>query len=526
MIQDFKERLKSLDIETTGLDETRSKIWSIGLTGAGHSSEQFINPTSKKKWENVESEIIGKDSFQAKQVRAGSYDGLKNAIKDGRATSEAAAMSNLFKNIDKDSILVVQNVNFENKFIGEILNNHPDLPDIQEKMQYVTGGANQPGRILYTPPQVTSLRSQTNFEYAKFLNTGEGFENVSRLYTGIMDEYKKHMGTSGKGAFTIELMDVTKSTYAMAASQGFLDKKQINIGTSVEFLSQQLLGEVETHTALNDAEQQLKIFKKLMGIQDELASGNVSSETRKTLSNIKAAQPFETSRQFISALKNTLQEMSETIVDAGPGRTRLIDPNTTEGLKEISVYNKDGQRFGLTIPNYPSVPSTDDPAVAMEHVKYRFKNQRTAGINKFKIVEELKGKTSLDDMISHLEELEQGAKSRVSEEINIAQGKSSYSNIDQAKRKVTDFAAESSDWFSGLSKTQKGIGLGVVSSSALLAMASTSEEEAQEMQNAQKRAEEKQTLKSALDSYTFTEPTLYHGSGFADYKERKGHHRY
>ena len=81
---------------------------------------------------------------------------------------------------------------------------------------------------------------------------------VAQLYE---DEYKN---ATRKGAFVIDLMDITKATYAQAASLGLMDPKMITVGTSVDFLSRNLLLEgAETHTALDDAQRQIRAFDKL-----------------------------------------------------------------------------------------------------------------------------------------------------------------------------------------------------------------------------------------------------------------------
>lgn len=507
MFEDFKNRLSSLDIETTGLDERTDKIWSIGLDDGGAGKEYFSDPGMP----------LGKGSFFEEQKARKSFDAWEDASK----MSDAKAVDKLFQSIDKDSIVLIQNLNFENKMIGEVINNMPaeEQSKFAEKMMYVSD--KHKGKLLYSPPQVASMRTRAAYDYRQFMSNGDSrsFDDAAKGYSDMMQEYSKHAGKKGQGAFVIELMDITKATYAQAASKGLLDKRNINIGTRVEYLTDVLgLGE-EKHTALSDAKQQKQIFERLTTIQGELSSGNISDLTRKQLTKIRVTQPYEGSKQFASAIKNTLEEIQTQ------GYTRQLGGMLDfESTNVVGVQGPDG-RHSLVRPMYGKAKRTSDKNKAIQHVLERFRGADTKGINKVSLVGEVIGAESIDDAISLLDKRIEGLKGKSISVSNFVDVEAP--TFDQlAKRasiEIEDKGIRAAEILQGTSTKQRvGIGAGIAAL-GLGAMALTGKGDADKKQREEERDRDL-SLNQALSEYKYQ--TGFHGSGFADWNDRTQHHRY
>ena len=79
-------------------------------------------------------------------------------------------------------------------------------------------------------------------------------------------------------------------------------------GTSVDFLSRNLMqfGE-EQHTALDDAQRQVKIFDRLNDLRYKMKAGTMGVDDYNVMSRIAKAQPEEAQSSFFKALKNTFE---------------------------------------------------------------------------------------------------------------------------------------------------------------------------------------------------------------------------
>jgi hypothetical protein len=530
-VKDLFDRLLSLDIETTGTNPKVDKIWSVGVTGTSRF-EKFINPTDRlapKDAESVVQEMGNMNSFAKQQLNNGSFNPLKMAITAGEAIPPDEAISSIFKTIDKNSVIVIQNANFENRFISETLKNSPELSEIQKKMMYVPTSPSEAGRLLYTPPKVINAGLVASSSYDDFMRSGseEMFQESRKSYSRMMSEYEKLFKTKDKGAFVVDLMDITKATYAEAAHKGFLSKKNVNIGTSVEFLARSLLDEPEKHTALSDADQQIKIFKKLMVLRDQLKTGKLGDESVKNLAKIRAGQSYDASRQFVSGIKNTLEEIRNN------GKTRLIphrglfkgvEPTLVESMGPDGIEK-------MMRAKYSKAPTTEIPREALEHVLDRFQGVDTKGIpNKRKLIDELKGK-SLDEMIEHTKRMEKEFKGHTGENGEYVPGKiaRAIENYDKPFRgesikDTAEMIAERARYqVTKLTPMQKKVGLAGIGIAAFGMMASSIGSSEEDFKSRKENEDKEITLQNTLQIYN--KPIVYHGSGFADWNERTGHHR-
>jgi len=100
----------SIDIETSGLSEKKDFIWSMGVSSNKGDKELFITPPSEKK----SKKMFKKNIFN----KSGYFDDYKKHISDKETLLIGDAAEQLFKDIDRESIVLIQNHHFENKFLG------------------------------------------------------------------------------------------------------------------------------------------------------------------------------------------------------------------------------------------------------------------------------------------------------------------------------------------------------------------------------------------------------------------------
>lgn len=484
----LEDRLSSLDIETSGLSEKEDWIWSIGTSKKGSEKERFIKPPSSDRAKD----LFDNQIFNIK----GYFDPYKDAISSGKTMSQKKAIQKMFGDIDKESVLLIQNINFENKFIGESLSTDK-ANKYAEKFAHVSDVHN--GRLLYTPPEVTQARHQaarqsTLLQYAKTDDEKKTLlKNINSTYEGMLSHYQKSIDKKS-GAVTVELMDISRATYAAAAQKGFISPEHIRTGLSVDFLSKVFFGKAEKHTAAADAALQIKIFDRLNSIREELEVGNLSDKTKSQLAKIKATQPFESSRTFFSSMRNTLEEIQRE-------STRIIDPLQVT-YRNISV---DGKEYKLSATMSGHTQSTDE---ALAHVVERYSRTTTAGVDPEAVAKSLSGK-SIDDQIDILRKAENGFKDRIDRKFF---GQETF--IDKAK-----------EGYDGISKkARRTVGLGIAAA-AVYAMTSSEEDkstpsyEERELLAARTRSSNK-TFKM------FSEPEVYHGTGLYLWENAVRHHEY
>lgn len=529
----YWDKVLSFDIETSSTDPEKDKIWSMGVYGDDvRSNEYFIKTSDRPPAEVIEGLRTSAGSFGQEQMDRGSFTPLFDALSSGNTNTEQEGLQNVFRHIDHNSSILIQNVNFENRFINKIMGDMGEgADDIRDKMRYFSYVDNEntirSDSILHTPPEVTNQKNAAKYAVQQYLRTGDNksFDQAEKSYDAMMKEYSR-VTREGKGAVTVDLMDVTKATYAKAASQGFLKREHANAGTSVEFLSKILLdGEKESHTALSDAKQQKQIYQKMSGIYGELLSGNVSEDTQYKLSQIRAGQPYDSSRQFIKSLDSIMGEFESN----GFARVRLDQFGTNFGLREeevfakVSVHDRAGGSQDIFVKNYRAIDNaeygsrlayfkTQSRQEAVDDVLRRFQNIETPGFNK----QEFANRYLNNEVDVPAEERALKAKT--------------MSNIDSPKSKLNQTVDRAADALSGITDKVKNlenkhwVGLALLATGGAVYAASGGNEEGAAL----KKREEDRQKKSTLDYQlkTFTRPQTYHGSSLADWKERTGHHQY
>ncbi|RLA65291.1 MAG: hypothetical protein DRQ78_05370 [Epsilonproteobacteria bacterium] len=489
LFSQIDNRLQSIDIETSGLNEKKDFIWSMGKAGKGGTKEYFTKAPSEEKLEG----LLTNDIFGIR----GYHDEYKAAITAGKDLPLNQAINKLFSEVDKESIILVQNINFENKFIGEALRGGAGQ---NIKSLFPDAAYPDKGRILDTSKEITDLRHEaarsemvlgrsTDPEARKNL-----VKTISSTYNKMIEQYQTEFRRKS-GAVTVELMDISKAMYSLAAEKNQISSEHLSVGTTVDFLKKSLFAGTgaEKHTAAADAEDQIKLFNRMSELYKRLETNTLSGEDFKTFARIKAAHPYESSRQFISGLRNTLEEIkSSTIYDASgkevkPGVTKIRKP-------EQPGYQSD-----------ETVSWTSSSKEARDNVVERYINRGTKGLDVEEFSEKMNGKT-LDEQISFLKEQEDIFKGKVTRKL--AGGKDIASDI---KSSFTDFK-------------YKKTAIGGLLAAGIYAMTSDSEND--KIDYEEKKQEMMQARSNERTFSMFSKPEVYHGTGLHLWENAVRHHEY
>ena len=356
--KDVDQRLVSLDIETTGLSEQKDKIWSVGITDPnGNGWEQFSDPREDKT-ANLHSFMKERSGeFAEEQIKRGSFDELERNISSGNVVGERELVENTFSRLRNKAILI-QNANFENKFLGGALGeNDAGLSDM---FRYNTRGARSPNKKLFAPPTVGNILDE--IKMAK--SSGANISEIAGMYDSMLGEYSKEFARQDGKSFTIDLMHISSAVFAKAANKGLLDEKMYDANVKVDFLSERFGLGKELHTALSDGLQQESIFYRLLDINEEIDSGNLSEKTINELADIKTRAKDAAKSKFKSELNNIVGEINRN------GGTRLID-DTPTSLLTIDIEGPEGitQR---QVPRYSSARTTGNIEEAVEFISHKY----------------------------------------------------------------------------------------------------------------------------------------------------------
>ena len=489
-----EDKMVSIDIETSGLDKKKDWIWSLGTSRSGKEHEFFVNNAEPGKIESLldpKNDIFGIEGY---------FDPYKKALAEGTAMPKAEAIESMFQQIDKESVVLIQNINFENTRIAESINGE-EAAKFADKFKFVT--KDHGGHLFYRPPEVTKALHEAGRHSMLMMgaqteeDANAALQNVNKSYKKMISQYDKAIG-SKSGAVTVDLMDMTKATFAAAAQRNIIGKSHIETGLSVDFLSKVLISKEERHTAAADATFQNEIFGKLGKMYNELESGSMSEETTKNFAKIKAAQPFESSRVFLSSLRNRLQEIQRD------GSTALLDQSKLRIVeREIS-----GVKHSFMETDYSNVKTTSSPKDATAHLVEKYSKRNTGGLDIKQYSSSLEG-LNLDEQISKIESDHATFKQKVATRI---QGTATISE------RVTDA-------YRGMPKINKKYGIAAVALGAAYLATGGGEQdeeknyEAMDKQMSYQRSNEK-TFKM------FSEPKVHHGTGLYLWENAVGHHQY
>ena len=508
----------SLDIETTDRDATKGRIWNIGYTSSdGRSGDIFISPNQRRKvgkktLANTVAEM-SEGRFNQKQLLAGKYAPYFQSLTDGTARTNKYASTfirDLTASMQPGSFLLIQNAFFENKFFANHANRMGVYEHIQGNMEFRSKFTEGASGFLYTPPQVTSQRAYGTKAYESFLlsHSNSDFETTLKHYRGMMNEYTEIAKQADK-PFVVDLMDITKATYALAASKGLIDKTNIHMGTGIEFLAHHLLeGEKEVHLGMADSNQQYRIAHKLADLYDKLSTNTLDEAGHSLLRQIGKAQEGEHGRQFIKALKSGLEE---SISPSGYKKNQAKTIHKIEGLSDSRGNSLHANVYRSNYPLWQRhlITTNDADVTIADVVENARKRLRLNEENISGVLGELKKRRTTEDKISYLYDLEEKYKAGDKlPEGDIAQPKGLFEKIKK------------------LSVNKKiGAAIGLAGVAYLMASDSTaSSGNIKKIKHKREMRERTQDLDSNIRLYSRLDN--YHGSGFATWNDRTKHHEY
>lgn len=421
-----KINIKSFDTETTGLDtdsvnfNKRAKIYELGLANNGIDGvEEHVNPffifgKDKKPTQ----EVLSKQSaetrlklmnggFSLKAHEKGNFKELLNKF-PLQLKSLDETLSSMFENVKSKDVIVLQNMNFENKILkssyDQGLISKETYEGIANRMNTVS--LDKKGDLLHLFERPASVQEKMreadmifNTEYL-FNRSEESFQKYRTLLNESMEIYKSVINDPNRsGAVAVELMDVTKTFMANAADKGFLSKEASTLGLNMDFLMQAMsLGE-ESHTALQDAKDTITVYNKLLTANQELLDNNISDETKTLLTRITESQPKEVNRKFISTVRSILSDFNIK------GNTKLTDRyswySPEVNLREGSDYNI---KLDQVITKRKQTTTNLNDALLNALERYSVYNDNLDGFNRKEYVDNLlKNNTSTTSMYSQVD---------------------------------------------------------------------------------------------------------------------------
>lgn len=398
-----KGNLKSFDVESTGLDtkskdfNKRDKIWQVGLAVDGKpGADLHVDPFfafnkegksapmrySEKKATRLLRESAGQ--FSEKAFKEGNFNQFLSDYRNRKVETLGSALSKTFENVSPSDVIVLQNMNFENKIIKSSVDmgilDKSVYEEIASKMQ--TTSLTDSGETLHLferPSEVQRKMRQADMIFStQYLASGDDkvFNRYLNLVNSSMVSYEEAiLNNSRTGAVAVELMDITKAFYANAADKGLLSKESATLGLSIDFLSQALYGEAEKHTAHADAELTNRLFKDLWAMTEELSSGKeLSNTTLESIQKIKDAQPNEVNKKFVSTVRSVLEDFNKE------GSTKLSN-NLSWYSPEVSL-KENGEYISLDKVAVAKKKRTNQLSEALENVLSRY-SQYSEDINGF-----------------------------------------------------------------------------------------------------------------------------------------------
>lgn len=334
----FNSRLTSFDTETTGLNTTnpnlskRDRIWQVGfaIDGASgveeHTSPFFISnskgdlePSNKVSRPFLESMLKNSNGkFSQLAFEQGNFNTFMNLYEKNNLLSLEDSLSKTIGQVNTSDVIVLQNMNFENKMLQSSLEQGLITRDYYNKLadKMNTVDINKDGSVntlFQRPSEVQrSMRKADMLYHTEYLNnlSEDSFQKYRETVNKAISDYATVINDPKRqGAVAVELQDLSKAFLANAANRGLIEKQTATLGLNVDFLSRAILGTPEKHTALQDSEDTISLFKKMWSMNSELNStSELSEDTLKVISNIKQQQPEEINKRFLSTVRSVLDD--------------------------------------------------------------------------------------------------------------------------------------------------------------------------------------------------------------------------
>lgn len=523
----FNHSYVSIDIETSGRDATKDKIWNVGLKWSngkkrnlflvddadyvsGYTKDANILARREQVVDRMKTQLES-GNFGKRQAAKGSFNGLYTAIREGRAISSeggARYLSNIFAGLglqNNPQAVVTQNARFEDSFFVKLFQDHGFFEHAKSGIEFKTDYTNSHAGLLYAPPDITTLKANAGHAFEKYLAGGASFDEVAKHYQSILDAYSYHLQNSTKGV-SLDIMNLTKAFYAKAAEKGLLRKQDIHVGTNIEFLSQLFYDQAEAHTGLEDAVLQEKLaIEKMSDVYGRMTTDTLTNDDRNILVKASEMQQRAHRLQLISGLKTGLEE-SQTAAGYKLTGTRKFYPLTPiidsqNRLHPLSVYRQIDAHY------------TKDVAATIEDVVNSSARRLEVHPDDVKsILNEIGKHDDVDGKIAALYEMGDNYWGKP--------------KIPSKPMPTKQEVKESVGWLKSLNGAQKTVvGLGVAGALyAGLSDDNASKHKVREIKKRKEYRERRYDLDSNMRIYSKLDN--YHGSGFATWNDRTKHHEY
>lgn len=338
----------ALDIETTSTQAQKAKIYNIGTShftpdGKGgyldNSTEHFITGIGKNRSRRPLAEQLlrahntpNAREFAEKQKARGIFDLYAADVKNHTTIDHAMnSFSRTLANTDGKSFILGQNLNFENQMFkaaidkddaqglhSDTISNYNTATGRASKKNASTELFKEYADIEDTKKEATGFfrsfkamlrnRSEVSDEAMK-TRLGE----YTASYDKVVDSYKAMIAKSAKGNIPIvDLMDITRATYAHAALRGDMGAEFINHGSSINFLLQHMFdGRQEQHIGTSDNKDALDIFNKLTSEYDKYKADPTYRSPVLQKINKAFTETNELHSSYVRGVSNSIEEISQ-----------------------------------------------------------------------------------------------------------------------------------------------------------------------------------------------------------------------
>lgn len=489
-------KIASLDIETSGLNSKSPSFftWAVGVAKFDPQDPSKVNVWetwyNSGKTEAETRRMFGENKFNANRLAEGVFDGYLNKL--GTLDGQKSIIKDLTTQLSGVNNLVIQNSNFERRVFEELykISDPADVKAFSDlfEWKYADSGIAYMG----PDPYILNQKNQGQLKISEFLkdqsNTGL-FDDATNIYDDIMKKYKDILDRKAGKIQIIEQMDATKGLLLKAAKMGYIDKQYIGIGSSQEFLSKMLLDLDEAHLAGSDAEQQLRTsMNNIFKMYDELGSGNVSAKTETILKKISIGMKDGGVSQLKRGLRKAIDDATS---QAG---YKIYDvPSATTNDATQKFVNSAGQEVEVIRSFKTSGRATNDVNEAIADTVRRYQGV-DIGID-------------LDNLMS-----------RLADETTV-----------DGKHKLVDDLAADKRVFKGYRNIKMAMGAALLGTTLIAMEEDNSKRDIAKIK--QKQDVNRQLSQSVENNVKmYSKPRIsipnYHGSGFADWNERTGHHEY
>lgn len=347
-VEDNIKRLTSnallFDIETGGLD-SKSSIYEMGfMRGIGSDAQFSHHLVRPNRNAPLTSEFTNQrlaERNKALEASTGRPDAFTRAIRSDGITQREAALTayDYFKGKD----LWVQNLRFEREALNERVSSRA-FNDIAKGIGLES--FSRGGGVHVTPIGLKKRLAEAGRQYNvgtldSYLNSWED------VFTkGFVPELSKPQRNMTRA---FEVMDLTKSVFAMAQKRGYMAKTgDLFTGTSIDAFAKSMFGLDELHAANADNVLQGRVIHNMLGAGLLMQEGKELPEhMQKFFTNLDAALPEQRHRNAVKNIIRTFRDQQEFKASQAEGAPKW-------SLLEGSRLDREPDAFDLF------VDTTDD----------------------------------------------------------------------------------------------------------------------------------------------------------------------